>query len=430
MHYAICTYGTRGDVQPYIALCLGLKDRGHTVTLLAPENFKDLVGSFGVNFYPLHGDAEAILQSDEGQRVLKKGNIVAILKYMQKAGREVQPIVNRDLLEGCAGADVLIASVLTLIWVRTIAEKLEKKWGIVQLNPPSASTSEFPFAGMAFINWGPYNKFTYWLLEKIYWRFNSKELNKFRASLGLRAVTMADISNDAAANHLNLYAFSPQLIRQPADWSSNTRITGFLTLPPKVREANEAEALPAGLKEWMQHPQQPVYIGFGSMPVPDVDKVRAILQEIIRATDKRILFCKGWSQIPDLPEHPRLFVVDKVNHQWLLPQCQTAVIHGGAGTLAAVLKAKIPIIIASVFGDQVWWGDIIQKKNLGFHIPFVKLTAAKLITAIDGTQSADTRQNASACGEAMNKEDGLTTALDAFDEYFEAPVRVGDRIEI
>jgi sterol 3beta-glucosyltransferase len=67
---------------------------------------------------------------------------------------------------------------LALIWVRTIAEKLNKPWGAMQLNPPSAPTKEFPFAGLTFINWGPYNRFTYWLLGKVYWQFNKDALNK------------------------------------------------------------------------------------------------------------------------------------------------------------------------------------------------------------------------------------------------------------
>jgi sterol 3beta-glucosyltransferase len=304
MHYAICTYGTRGDVQPYIALALGLLDRGNQVTLLAPENFKDFVESYGVDFYPLHGNAEAILQSDEGQQVLRKGNIMAILKYMQQAGREIQPIVNQDMLAGCANADVLISSVLAVIWVRTIAEKLNKKWGVVQLNPPSAPTKEFPFAGLAFINWAPYNLFTYWLLGKLYWKFNKNELNKFRVSLGLPVLTLKDMANGQMENILDLYAFSPQLIAQPADWNSNTRVTGFLTLPPKIREANKTETLPDGLLEWLQHPDKPVYIGFGSMPVPDVDKITAIINEILRSTNLRIVFCKGWSQIPSCKAIP------------------------------------------------------------------------------------------------------------------------------
>jgi sterol 3beta-glucosyltransferase len=423
MHYAICTYGTRGDVQPYIALALGLLDRGNQVTLLAPENFKDFVESYGVNFYPLHGNAEAILQSDKGQEVLRKGNIMAILKYMQRAGSEIQPVVNLDMLAGCTKADVLISSVLAVIWVRTIAEKLNKKWGVVQLNPPSAPTKEFPFAGLAFINWAPYNLFTYWLLGKLYWKFNKNELNKFRVSLRLPVLTLKDMANGQKENILDLYAFSPQLIAQPADWNSNTLVTGFLTLPPKIREANKTETLPDGFLEWLQHPDKPVYIGFGSMPVPDVDKITAIINEVLWSTNLRIVFCKGWSQIPKLQSHPHLFVVDKINHQWLLPQCRAAVIHGGAGTLAAVLKAKIPVIIASVFGDQVWWGDIIQKKILGFHIPFMKLTAAKLIKAINQSQSAQIKNNAAATGDAINKEDGLNSALDTIETYFASPVR-------
>src|ERR1700733_3198850 len=93
MRYAIITYGSRGDVQPFIALALGLMARGHKVRLLAPENFKDFVEGFGVTFYPLHGNAEELLYLPEGLRVLKTGNAIAFLKYLQKGGKKIQPLI-------------------------------------------------------------------------------------------------------------------------------------------------------------------------------------------------------------------------------------------------------------------------------------------------------------------------------------------------
>lgn len=81
MKIGIFTYGTRGDVQPYIALALGLMQNGHDVILAAPENFKELVEGFDVSFHPLYGDAEKIMNLPEGQKVLKTENTIQLMKY-------------------------------------------------------------------------------------------------------------------------------------------------------------------------------------------------------------------------------------------------------------------------------------------------------------------------------------------------------------
>ncbi len=131
MHYGIITYGSRGDVQPYVSLALGLMGHGHQVTLAAPGNFRDFVEGYGVNFYPLYGNAEEILYSPEGLRVLKTGNAVNLLRYIQKGGRTFQREVNRDMLAVSKNADALITNVLGVFWVGCIAEKLNKKWAIL-----------------------------------------------------------------------------------------------------------------------------------------------------------------------------------------------------------------------------------------------------------------------------------------------------------
>lgn len=418
MRYAIITYGSRGDVQPYIALALGLISRRHEVILLAPSNFKDFVEGYGVAFYPLHGNMEEILYSPQVARLLKTGNTVSLMHFMQKSGRKIQPIINQDMLAGVVNADVLIASVLCIVWIRSIAEKLNKRWGAVQLNPPTMPTKKFPFAGFSFFNSPGYNLFTYRFVWFLHWQFLKKEINAFRVSIGLKPMKISLLDKMSHENILNLYAFSPQLIARPDDWDSNSDVTGFLTLPAKNRGTHEMDQTPDDLRKWLQNGEKPVYIGFGSMPVPNPQLFGVILDEIISKTNLRIIFCKGWSVISDLPSHPNLFTVNHLNHEWLFPQCSAAVIHGGIGTIAAVLKAKIPVIILSVFADQPWWGKIIEDKNLGVHIPFKKLTTKKLLKAIETTQTPEMRKFVSETGEKINTEDGLNLTLDAIEKYF------------
>ncbi|HEY2583602.1 MAG TPA: glycosyltransferase [Mucilaginibacter sp.] len=418
MHYAIITYGSRGDVQPFIALALGLMTRGNKVTLLAPENFKDFVEGYGVTFYPLHGNAEALLYLPEGLRVLKTGNAIALLRYLQKGGKKILPIIKQDILKGSTNADALITSVLAIPWSRSIAEKLNIKWGIAQFNPPTVSTKEFPFAGLDFFNFPAYNLFTYWLLAHFYWQFNKKDVNEFRKMLGLTALKKPTAAGVYKENILNLYCFSPQLISRPNDWPGNTHITGYLTLPADSRTNHIMDQVPNGLQAWLQAGEKPIYAGFGSIPVPDAELFGNILNDILSKTNLRIIFCKGWSVIDTLTEHPNLFVVKYINHQWLFPQCKAAIIHGGAGTTAAVLKAKIPSIIVSVFADQPWWGKIIEEKKLGIHIPFKKLTTRKLLAAIEKTQREEMLKNVRETGERINNEDGLTQSITLIENYF------------
>jgi sterol 3beta-glucosyltransferase len=418
MHYALITYGTRGDVQPYIALALGLLAKGHRVTLLAPQNFKDLVESYGINFHALYGDAEKLLYTPEALKVLRSGNTFSLMRYMQKGGREIQARVSVDVLKGSETADILISNVLSIIWVQAVAEKLDKKWGIVQLNPPSVPTKEFPFAGLAFFDSPYYNLFTHRLVRYFFWKFNKKDLNEFRQSQGLAVCKTNPLDQVVKNNVLNIHAFSPQLISRPADWNSNSQITGFLFVPKKTRESRDAEKRSDELLNWLNAGEKPVYIGFGSMPIPNPELFGSIVNKIVAHTGLRVIFCKGWSVVPNLKAHTNLFEVDYVNHEWLFPQCKCAVVHGGAGTTAAVLKAKLPLIIVSVFGDQPWWGNIIRKKNLGAHIPFKQLTAEKLLKAIEYVQSPAIVKNIKYIGEEIEKEDGLKVTVNAIEQYF------------
>jgi sterol 3beta-glucosyltransferase len=417
MHFGILTYGSRGDVQPYIALALGLMERGNRVTLVANENFKTFVENYGVNFYPIHVDIERMVHSSELTAVLKSGNMISYLHELHKLTKKTQPIVNADMLKGCAFADVLIATPLTLIWVYSIAEKLKKRWAIVQLSIPSIPTKEFPFASLSFLNAPYYNLLTYKIVRNIYWGMNKKEINQHRSSLQLLPLNQSILKKIDDQKILTLHAISPGLIRRPQDWEKHVDITGFLFIPEINPVTIENQFMPR-LEEWLNKGEAPVYIGFGSIPIPDPDLFSRILKEIIKSSSHRIIFCQGWSELTDLPKDERLFIIRSVSHEWLFPQCKAAIIHGGVGTLAAVLKAGIPPIIVSIFADQPLWGKIIVEKGLGAHIPFKKLNSVKLLEAIATINETKVLQNVAILGERIKKENGLETTINFLLKYF------------
>jgi sterol 3beta-glucosyltransferase len=414
MNIGIFTYGTRGDVQPYIALALGLMSRGHQVIIAAPENFKPLVEGFGVPFHPLHGNAEEGMNSPAGKSVLRSENTIKLMKYFFKVLNGIKVPLRQSYIDGFSKVDYIIANLATLQITSALAEKQGKKLALTYFMPPVVPTAEFPLADFDFFNFPWYNKFTYKLAHVFYWKFVKKETNEFRREIGLAPLKENLIHHIARQKPLDLYCISPSLIPQPKDWNGNSKITGFLTVPDQPIENHEN----AELNAWLAHGDKPVYMGFGSNGVGNTEKFVAILNDVLSKTDERILFCTGWAVFDNLPAHKNLFVTKYVNHHAVLPQCKKGVFHGGAGTLAAMLRNNLPVIIISFYTDQPTWGKIIERKGLGVHIPVKKLTSVKLINALATVNNDGVRANVSAIGEQIRNENGLENGVREIEAYF------------
>jgi sterol 3beta-glucosyltransferase len=392
MHYGIIAIGSRGDVQPFVALALGLLDRGHRVTLMAHENFKAFVEGYQIDFHPLPGSVEEMLYSPKGRKVLRSGNMLVFMHFVNKEVSKNQDRVNEALFSGAQKAEVFVTSVLGMIWIDAIAGASGKPYATVQLSFPTTPTTEFPCVLLDFFDFPVYNRFTYRVFDFLYTKDNIKKLNRFRQSLGLPKAKGPLLKNTGDAKTPHLYALSPSFLPRPADWEDRARITGFIHLPAKRREQNPLDGgIPAELQCFLEAGEKPIYIGFGSIPVPDPARFTRVLHELLAETDYRFIFCQGWSKIDGLAEHPRLLVLTTANHDWLFPRCRAVITHGGIGTVAAALRANAPMIVASIFADQPWWGKRVERGGLGVHLPFKQWSKEKLLAAIRQTETADIR---------------------------------------
>ncbi len=185
MNIGIFTYGTRGDVQPYIALALGLMEKGRQVTIAAPENFKELVEGFDVAFHPLYGNAEAEMNSPLGQSILRSENTIKLMKYFFKVLHDIRVPLRKSYIEGINKIDFIIANAATIPITSAIAEKQNKKIAFTYFMPPIVPTTEFPLGDFDFLNFPLYNKLTYKLAHLFFWKFLKSEVNEFRQELGL-----------------------------------------------------------------------------------------------------------------------------------------------------------------------------------------------------------------------------------------------------
>jgi len=414
MHYSLVTYGSRGDIQPFVALALGLMAKGHKVTLAAPENFNSFITSYGVGFYPLHGDAEALVTSPGFSNAVRSGSNLAFLKVALKKAHQIRGPLFDGICKACESADAIIVVNTCVFYAAAIAERFNKKWLIVQLNPPMIPTRAFPMLMHNFPDIAWLNPYSYRLINSILWRLGKKDALELRQRLGLPLLKGSLYNKIMRDKVPMIHAYSPELITTPDDWDEAYSTAGFFYLPnmdkPQV-------ALPDDLSAWLQAGNKPLYIGFGSIPFPDESKLIATITAILSTSDTRILFCQGWSHISGLPSHPNLFVVKQTNHTQLFPKCRAAIIHGGIGTVAAVIKAGVPAIVASIFVDQPVWGKIVQEKKLGIHIPWRKLSAKSVLKALAQLAQPDIAETVRQVSGRINKEDGVGAAVEVIEAY-------------
>jgi len=413
MSYGIITTGSRGDVQPFVALALALIRNGHDVTIVASENFKDFVEGFGVPFLPITGDSESIINSPEALRLLEGGNPFKFIYHLLKITARTANQSNREILQACERFDHLIVSVLPLSIVYSIAEKFHKKCAIVFLSLSPIPTREFPYQALPFNIPAWLNKFSYRTLAIAY-RMTSKMINDFRMEIGLPPANV--LKAVLRSNTLAILAESPELVKRPADWPPSAHVTGFFYLPPAARTIHSWDTPPQGLEAWLQAGDRPIYMGFGSIPIPDPRQFYQVLQEVL--AKKRVVLSKGWSVLDQLPEHPNLFAAKYFDHDKLLPRCSAAIIHGGIGTIGAVLKTGIPVIVVSILADQPINGKLIERRSLGFHIPFKKLTAEKLLKAVEATQEPAIIRNCRETAARIQSENGVENAVRLIEDYF------------
>lgn len=411
MQIMIMAMGSRGDVQPYVALGKGLKAAGHSVRLATHENFESLVNSHELEFYPLKGNVQAFLEDTENRKLLENGNFLAINARAAKASqRAAIDWADGGLVAG-QGMDLLIAGVGGLFLGVSLAEKL--KIPLLQAYIfPFTPTKAFPavlFPQSISKLGGAVNRLSHHIFRQIMWQ-------GARTGDGLARQQVLDLPTapfwgDYNSVHLQrypiLYGLSPSVIAKPSDWQ-NTHITGYWFLD----EAPDWSP-PLALLEFLQSGSPPMFIGFGSMVSRNPEETADLVLQAISLTGQRAILQSGWSGLSkrDLPD--TVFMVDSVPHSWLFPQVAAVVHHGGAGTTAAGLRAGIPTIVIPFFGDQPFWGRRVAELGVGTApIPRKELTAERLAEAIHKAVSDPAmRQRTADLGAKIQAEDGVANAV-------------------
>ncbi|RLN35605.1 sterol 3-beta-glucosyltransferase UGT80A2-like isoform X1 [Panicum miliaceum] len=223
-------------------------------------------------------------------------------------------------------------------------------------------------------------RLSYQIVDSFVWLGIRDMINDLqKRKLKLRPVTYLSGTHAYSNDIPHAYIWSPYLVPKPKDWGPKIDVVGFCFLDL----ASNYEP-PEPLLRRLGSGEKPIYIGFGSLPIPEPDKLTKIIVEALEITGQRGIINKGWGGLGNLEESKDfVYVLDNVPHDWLFLQCKAVVHHGGAGTTAAGLKAACPTTIIPFFGDQFFWGSMVHTRGLGAPpVPVEQLQLHSLVDAI------------------------------------------------
>ncbi|OJJ31262.1 hypothetical protein ASPWEDRAFT_120055 [Aspergillus wentii DTO 134E9] len=447
LNIVIQVIGSRGDIQPFVALGQALQKHGHRVRLATHLAFKDFVCDHGLEFFSIGGDPAELMAFMVRNPGLLPGMSTIRSGAIQKRRREMKTI-----FAGCwrscyeTGDGTGLHHVPEDPWSETVDYRQRPFVAdAIIANPPSyahvscAEKMGIPLNMMFTMPWSPTQDFphplaniqphnathsvanfaSYAIVEMMVWEGLGDLINKLRKrELGLDPLDAARAPS--LVHRLGIpytYLWSPSLLPKPKDWSDKIDVCGFSFL-----DAASDYTPPDDLAQFLNDGPPPIYVGFGSIVVDNPKKLTRTVFEAIQRTGQRALVAKGWGNLGsdelDVPDS--IFMIGNCPHDWLFQHVSCVVHHGGAGTTAAGLKACLPTVIVPFFGDQPFWGGIVAKAGAGpTPVPHKELTTDKLVDAINAALEDSTKEKAREIGEAMQEEKGIANAVDSFHRHLD-----------
>jgi sterol 3beta-glucosyltransferase len=410
--FGLLTIGSRGDVQPYIALGLGLLKENHSVTIITHIEFKEWIERVGLKFKEIAGNPTELMSL-----MVEHGSMnVGLIKEASSKFRGWITDLLKTSWEACReDCDILIESPSAMAGIH-IAEALQIPY-FRAFTMPWTRTRAYPHA---FIvpdqkKGGSYNYLTHVLFENVFWKGTSSQINKWRTETLKLPKTNLDLLQQGKVPFL--YNVSPTVMPPPVDYNDWVRVTGYWFLD----ESNTYEPNPK-LLEFIETARKLekklVYIGFGSIVVSNPKELTKAVVEAVKDAGVYCILNKGWSERlndptgsqVEVPLPPEIYNSGSIPHDWLFPQIDAAVHHGGSGTTGATLRFGLPTIIKPFFGDQFFYANRVE--DIGAGIGLKKLNVKSLSRALkEVTTNSRMIAKAKDIGERITKENGVKVAI-------------------
>lgn len=372
MRVLLSTIGSRGDVQPLLALALQVRDLGQEVRMCVPPDFRDWIEGLGIPVTPIGPELRqltagpaATLPSPERLRQLAEETVGMQFEAIAKAAH---------------GCDFIVAATALQIAARSVAEVEGAGYVFAAYCPevlPSPYHPPPPLPPIAGQPPTPPTADNRELWARNADRFNNtfgRQLNSHRAAVGLLPVT--DVSS-------HIFTDQPWLAADPVlgPWPDPA--------DPAVFQSGawilaDERPLPPELERFLEAGDEPVYFGLGSMRAPG--DVSQVIIHAVRELGRRVVLSRGWAGLSLLDGGPDCFGIEEVNQQALFRRVAAAVHHGGAGTTTTAALAGAPQVVIPQTYDQQYWGRRVEELGIGAAhsrgVPAVDSLAAALERAL------------------------------------------------
>jgi vancomycin aglycone glucosyltransferase len=407
MRILLAPHGTRGDVQPIVALAVGLRARGHVVLLTVPANFVAWVRGYGFDTASDGVDVEAQLQS--------AGADLQSLSWQMRYLSHITPLLFEPVARTSEGCELIIGAGLQFA-AASVAQWRGVPYAHAVFCPCATPSSAAPPPNVhrqTLPRW----------INRLLWKAGGPiadlalrgHINRGRTTLGLEAI---DSPISQILKGRTILAADRDLGPLSDDAPKSAVSTDAWVL-------DEPGTLDARVEAFLQQAPAPIYIGFGSMVAPCAPELVAHAVAAVRAIGRRAIIAGGWASLDrHIKEADDVLTVDNVPHSLIFPRVAAAVHHGGAGTTTAAARAGVPQVLLPHILDQYYWAHRVEALGLGPRaLPVERVTADELCERISRAVSDPLiRERVNKLAPAVAARNGVTTAV----EHLEA-LRLSDR---
>jgi len=413
----IATFGSLGDLHPYLAIAIELKRRGHRPMIATLDRYRAMVEAEGIEFTVMRP-----LESQFGstQEVVRK--IVHPRKgpeYLIR--RVVMPFVREsydDLFRAAEGADLLLSHPITYA-LPLVAEKQGLPWISTVLSPMSFFSAHDPSVIPAAPWLHHLQRFSIGLyrglfgLAKTISAYWERPLHELRAEIGLPRTKKIAMFEGQFSPRLNLALFSRLLAEPQPDWPANTEICGFA----RYDGARPSGDLAAELKRFLEGGDPPIVFTLGSSVSMDPKDFFRIAIAAAKELGRRAILVTGSSPSAgtDYPETMKEFQYLPYSH--VFPHASVNVHPGGIGTLSQALAAGRPMLITPVAFDQPDNAHRAARLGVARVLPFRHLTTKRLVENLRPLfEEGKYKEKAVTVGENIRRENGAQQACDLLEK--------------
>lgn len=413
MRITILTYGSRGDVQPCLALAAALQQAGHDPLLALPAFLRTHADELDIPSVSLPGDIEQLSQgfNRAGKNPFK------MIRVMQENVEPVALDVARLARQACQGADLIVHTFIFTLGAHAFARQLGIPDVSVQFFPMFFASASYP--QLAFpelpLGWPSlrriYNRLTHHIGSAVFagsQRAMYPRVRKSDPSFPAHLPWPFKASGGRAATPL-LLAYSQALVPAEPDWDDHVHPTGFWFLDhPSTYQP------PAELAAFLAGGSAPVCVGFGSMLHPHAPLLQRALLDGLRQAGQRAVILTGWDGWKSAAPGPDRLFLKSAPHDWLFPRCAAVIHHGGSGTTAAALRSGRPNLVLPLAADQFFWARRIHACGAGpAPLDARSLTPDQVASAVRQALESDSIQRgAAAIGAAVRSEAGVQRAVE------------------